>query len=106
MSAIRFRPSAESDLEEVEEYLATNASADVAANFLDETERRLELLFTQPAMGRVWRSSHPRLSGVRIWPLAYDHLAFYLPIADPRGIEVLRILHGARDIEAILDGEP
>ena len=43
------------------------------------------------------------LADVRSWPIGgfKNHLIFYRPA--PHGIEVLRILHGARDLDAIFD---
>jgi plasmid stabilization system protein ParE len=32
-----------------------------------------------------------------------NHVIFYLPLAN--GIELVRVLHGARDLEAVLDDE-
>jgi toxin ParE1/3/4 len=44
----------------------------------------------------------PQLAELRCWPIRgfEKHLIFYLP--KPDGIEVIRVLHGSRDIQAIL----
>jgi toxin ParE1/3/4 len=50
-------------------------------------------------VGRAWESPDPRLAGVRVYPLPRrfrNYLVFYRPIAG--GIEVLTVLHGARDL--------
>lgn len=30
------------------------------------------------------------------------HLVFYRPLPDERGVEIVRVLHGARDLEALM----
>ncbi len=55
-------------------------------------EKKFKLLATQPQMGR----SRPELMpGLRSFPVG-RYVAFYLAMAD--GIDLLRVLHGARDI--------
>jgi len=56
-------------------------------------------------MGKTREVRNPRLSGLRQWRVKgfESYLIFYRPI--PEGIEVLRVLHGARDIDRILDEE-
>jgi toxin ParE1/3/4 len=47
-------------------------------------------------MGR----SRPELApGLRSFPLA-NTLSSYVPL--PKGVEIVRVLHGARDVESIL----
>lgn len=52
-------------------------------------------------MGALRQFTNSRLDGVRSWPIRHfmNYLIFYRPIDG--GVEVLRILHGARDIERI-----
>jgi toxin ParE1/3/4 len=52
-----------------------------------------------PGMGALREFSNPRYTGLRSWPITgFERiLIFYRPTAD--GIEVLRILHGARNLE-------
>lgn len=46
---------------------------------------------------------HPKAAGIRSWSITGfpNHLIFYRPVEG--GIEVLRVLHGARDINAIFE---
>ena len=107
MSTGRFvlRPSAAASLDAIEDYLSENASADTAAAFLESVTDTFRLLAGQPEMGRSWASSLPRLRDVRAWPLRIHHgyLILYRPLTAERGIEVLYVFHGARDILALLD---
>jgi toxin ParE1/3/4 len=52
------------------------------------------LLATQPHLGKSVEELAPRL---RFMPLG-NYLIFYRPLPD--GIEIVRLLHGARDITA------
>ena len=58
-----------------------------------------------PGMGTSYDPGHPALAGLRFLPVSRfkKYLIFYRPI--PGGIEVVRVLHGARDIESILADE-
>ena len=92
----RIRPLAADDLEQIVRYL--DAQSDQAANlFRDEILRAIALLSEHPRAGAI-RRTRGRLKGLRSWPLSgfENYLVFYLPI--PGGIEVVRILHGARNL--------
>lgn len=57
-----------------------------------------------PRVGRRWRSEDPRLDAMRVWPIpGWKYLVFYRPVE--AGIDVVRILHGAQDVTAILVDE-
>lgn len=55
-----------------------------------------------PLAGPLVNAFHPRLDGLRHWPVPgfESHLIFYL--TTPGRIEVVRVLHGAQDLESIL----
>ena len=104
-AAILIRPGAQTDLEEQRDYLETQNPV-VADRYLESVEQTLEQLSRFPLMGRQRDYDHPRLSGMRMRPVRgfEKYLIFYLPGAD--GIEVVRVLHSARDIERIFATEP
>ena len=58
-----------------------------------------------PGIGNRWEDDDPELADIRVCPVSRygKYLVFYRPIEG--GIEVLRILHGARDITRILRGD-
>ena len=60
-------------------------------------------LATLPGIGEAFLTDHPRLQGVRRFRVAGfpNHLIFYREIEG--GIEVVRVLHGARDLPRALD---
>jgi plasmid stabilization system protein ParE len=101
------RPSAAEDLDGIEEYLAANASVEVAADFLEAATTAFRLLASQPMMGRALLPPRPRLEDVRIWPLQIHcgYIVFYKPITTERGVEILQVFYGARDIPRLIDEE-
>ncbi len=73
-----------------------------AAKFLDAVEASLARLVEFPGMGRVCEFETGELPGIHMWPVKgfETFLLFYQVIPD--GIRLVRLLHGARDIEAAL----
>jgi toxin ParE1/3/4 len=63
------------------------------------------MLAGMPGMGTCYEPDEPLYADLRYFPIARHRkfLAFYRPLPD--GIEVLRVLHGARDIAGILAEE-
>ena len=76
---------------------------DAAERFLDSAEQTFERLAGMPRSGRPWRSPNRRLAGLRVVPIAdfSNYLVFYRP--EDNGITIVRVLHGARDIDRVLD---
>jgi len=58
---------------------------------------KCELLSEQPGVGR---DRSDVLSGLRGFPVG-NYVIFYQPVDD--GIEIVRVLHGARDIPELFD---
>lgn len=93
MARISRRPLAEADILEIWDYIAEDRMTE-ADRWLDGLGDKLSLWATQPTMGR------PRdelLPGLRSF--AYGrYVVFFQPLPD--GIDVVRVLHGARDIDS------
>jgi toxin ParE1/3/4 len=100
MSVIR-RARALMDLDEIAEQIG-RSNPRAALRFLDAFDEAVAQLAPMPGLGSPHESGQPRLQDVRTWPVAgfKKYRIFYRPTAD--GIEVLRVLHGARDIDAVL----
>jgi toxin ParE1/3/4 len=100
---ILVRPEAERDLEERAEHIACEWDLEAGMRYFRALEVTLELIASQPRMGSPRRFRSPALEGVRMCPVKgfEKHLIFYRPLRE--GIEVVRILHGARDIEQALE---
>lgn len=105
MRKVSFRPRAWGDVEESAFYLAENANVTIAERFLSAVEKSTETLIGFPARGVLCPFLHADLKDIRRIPvIGFENwLIFYRVAGD--GVEVVRILHGARDIAAIL-GEP
>jgi toxin ParE1/3/4 len=95
---------AQRDLEECAEYIRRD-NPRAALRFLRAARTTMDRLLAMPEMGSLYESDEPELADVRRFPVSRfrNYLIFYRPTT--MGIEVLRILHGARDIERILLGE-
>jgi toxin ParE1/3/4 len=102
---VLLRPAADLDLDKQVAYLAERANARIAARFLSAAQKTFRLLGKHPQMGCVTRYHSKHLAGVRMFPLQGfpKHLVFYRPVE--HGIDVIRVIHGARDIEALFDDE-
>jgi plasmid stabilization system protein ParE len=99
--ALRIRPLAAADLEETVGYLDSQSNT-AADHFLEEFYKSAERLAVMPGLGPV-RRMRGRLKGLRSWPLVSfgPYVLFYLPLRGG-GIEVVRVLHGARDVNRAL----
>ena len=87
---------AKADVLSIGRYIAEQSgSRSVALRFLDKIDAKLKFLARHPLAGEA----RPELaSDVRSFPVG-NYVIFYRPFED--GIEVLRILHGSRDIPRI-----
>jgi len=99
MAEVTLRPQAFEDLTEIFAYIY-QGSPQHAESFAELVRTNLERLAKRPRLGR----SRPELMpDVRSFA-AGRYLIFYLPRT--RGIEVVRVLHGSRDIASIFEDEP
>ena len=93
MSRVTRRPSAEADVLEIWAYIAEDSMVE-ADRWVDRLDQKLVLWATQPIIGRRRDELSP---GMR--SLAFGrYVVFFEPSLD--GIDVVRVLHGARDIDA------
>ena len=101
MPRVNKTTQAEQDLEDIWVYIAMD-NPGAADRLLDALQAQCRLLAAQPHMGRERRELAP---GLRSFPFR-RYVIFYLPLPD--GIDVVRVLHSAVDIEARFgpDGEP
>ncbi len=104
MARVVKRPEALNDLEEIQVAIGRN-SVRAAERFSIAAERAFELLASMPELGGRSESDHPILAKLRIWPIRRfrKYLILYRPLSN--GIEVVRVVHGARDIESLFGME-
>ncbi len=92
----RYRVSrrADRDLDDIADFIAEhNPSA--AIRVIDGLEERFGLLAAQPFLGE---SCNELRLGLRRFVVG-SYVVYYMPTAS--GIEVSRVLHGARDVEGL-----
>ena len=96
MNRIVLTPAAEGDLLKIIEYLeGDNPSA--VLKVVDALDQAMQRLAENPGIGHV----RPDLTGedVRFWPV-FKYLVIYRQETKP--LEIIRVLHGRRDVERIL----
>jgi toxin ParE1/3/4 len=99
MPGIIRRPRVERDLIDLWHYIAA-VRGDVRADaMIDRIEQKLEALAVYPLMGRARDELRPAL---RSSPVG-RYIVFYFPLDD--GIDVVRVLYGGRDLDAIFQEE-
>jgi toxin ParE1/3/4 len=98
MPLIVLRPRARQDLLEIWEYIAADSEARADA-FVDGIDRKFQLLAAQTGIGRARNET---AQGLRSIPVG-RYIIFYLPLTS--GIEVVRVLHGSRDLNAAFQSE-
>jgi toxin ParE1/3/4 len=105
MPQIRKRPQAKRDLVDHFSYLEEHGSIRVANRFLSAAEKTMETLAKLPFSGTLQQAKHTELSGMRKRLIKgfQNHLIFYFPLPD--GIDVVRIVHAARDLERLFEDE-
>jgi toxin ParE1/3/4 len=99
------RPKADHDLDQQAYYLATEASPETGHRFLVAAHETFALLSTQPQMGWPLRLRHSRLASLRVFRVSgfEKFLVLYLPVS--QGVEIVRVVHGSRDLAALLRRE-
>jgi toxin ParE1/3/4 len=104
VSRIKRTPKAKQDLLEHVCYLA-KIDPNIAERFIEVSGTTFEKLAQMPRKGKLREFKRPELADVRQWFIAgfEYYLIFYRPIKG--GIEILRVLYGTQDIDAIMNDE-
>ena len=98
------RPAAREDLYEQFLYLA-DRDRQIAWQFLQAVEATVDTLVDSPDLGIRYESARGRFRDLRVWKANRfkNHLIFYRPTNE--GVEIVRIVHGARDYDALLGAD-
>ena len=97
MKNVILSPAARSDLVSIWEYIARD-NPDAATRLLKAIREQCAALAYAPRMGRIREKELGE--GIRSFPLG-NYVIFYWLVAD--GVEVLRVLHAARDIPPLFE---
>lgn len=99
MARVNRRPLAAADILDIWDYIAED-SLEQADRWVDKLNEKFELLAIQPMIGRA---RDELATGLRSFPFG-RYVIFYLPTYN--GIDVVRVLHSARDVDAASIDEP
>lgn len=94
MSRLRFTNAAIDDLEHIALFIATD-NPTAAINLVDAVQEKAGLIATQPQAGRPRPELGENVRSIHV----KSYLLIYRPIDD--GVELLRILHGARNLDSL-----
>lgn len=99
MPTVSRRPLAALDILDIWDHIA-DKNLVAADRWVDDIDTAFTTLATQPMMGR----SRPELAAdLRSFPFR-RYVIYYVPLPD--GIDVVRVLHSARDIDGLVGGDP
>ena len=88
------------DLDGLIEYFR-GTSIELAQRFVESSESTFRFLARNREVGQPCLFADPDVAGMRVWPIERfrNHLVFFRPT--DVGVEIVRVLHGARDMEAL-----
>jgi toxin ParE1/3/4 len=95
MRVVHRSPLAEQDYRDIWRHIVAD-NPDAADRLLRRIDSKLNLYLQNPTMGRARDNLFP---GLRSFPIG-NYLGFYRIVPD--GIELVRVLHGARDLKHLL----
>jgi toxin ParE1/3/4 len=98
MARVTRRPLAAADILDIWDHIAED-SLDQADRWVDKLDEKFKLIATQPLMGRA---RHELAADLRSFPFG-RYVIFYAPVDG--GIDVVRLLHSARDVDAAFGDE-
>jgi len=93
---LRISPRASEDLIEIWSFIADDSLTN-ADSFIDELHETIQLLGRQPGLGR---QREDLAVGIQSLPFR-RYIIFYRVV--PNSVEIVRVLHGARDVENLFD---
>ena len=103
---LRIRPLAEADVDAILAYYRAEGGPRLSTHFAAQLEAELRTLATHPAIGSLRYADLLGIPGLRSWPIKRSaYLIFY--VDDAGQIDIWRVLHGRRDLSALLgDDDP
>ena len=95
------------DVLEEAEFIEQAYSFDKSNQFIDAAQKTFESLAQMPGMGSPRPDYAPEIPALRQWRIKgfEDYLIFYRPLDTQDGVEIVRVLHGKRNIPYILEDE-
>jgi plasmid stabilization system protein ParE len=100
MARFVLTPAARADLAEIAAYIHDHGSPEAAKRVGEELRRAMRRLAELPRMGHLRNDLADE--SLRVWSV-YSYLIFYRPDSIP--LQIIRVLHGSRDIETIIESD-
>ena len=99
-----YMPEAYQDIAEIGLYFAERDRT-VEERFCQSLDKTINTLVRSPELGERCRFRNPAVKGMRVWQVTGfpNHLIFYRANGDQ--LEILRVLHAARDYAKAFDNE-
>jgi len=99
--AILVRSGARRDMDRLADFIG-DRNRTAGRRFLEAARETIHKIASTPELGTAYESANPLMAGVRVWPVqGFDKVLVFYQVRSA-GIVVVRVLHGARDIENIL----
>jgi toxin ParE1/3/4 len=97
---------ATTDINELADHFLEKAGPAIALRFIDNAECAFDQIVAMPSIGALLGLDELPYEDIRRWHIdGFSHLMIlYREMAD--GIEIVRVLHTARDIPAVLRDSP
>ena len=92
--------AARADVAEIAAYIHNHGSPEAAKRVGEELRRAMQKLAEIPGMGHLRNDLADE--SLRVWSV-YSYLILYRPESTP--LQVIRVLHGARDVETIIESD-
>ena len=101
---VKASPAATADADDIADHYATTAQRALADRFADALLAAYQRLSQSPGIGSPLLGERCGIAGLRSWKIkGFPYLVCYFE--QPEHIDVWRILHGARDLGALLESE-
>ena len=101
---VRWRRTARDDLQKLARWIARD-NPDAAHRLIDAARAAADMLAELPRLGPGGRFRSRGLARIRIWPIRGFDKILMIYTSDRGGIDILRVVHGARDLDGLeLDG--
>jgi plasmid stabilization system protein ParE len=104
---LRISETAALSIVEQADYYVQASDADLAQRWEEAVDQTIQSLLNSPERGARCRFRSPALAGLR-WifvPGFPKHMVFYRFLPDESVVLIVQVLHGARNLEAILDDD-
>jgi toxin ParE1/3/4 len=101
---LRFLRQAERDVAEIIAYLSADGLS-VTQKFRQALQETGELLLAMPRIGSTRLSGRPELKDIRVVPIRGFEKLFIFYRSFDNGIEIIRVLHGARDYPTLFGAD-